>query len=253
MWFYFRTLPHHLLFIILNKAIYTLSHPENDRDVTERAKGNTLQDASFMRQSRNSYLNVCDNTHVTPAILTISSGIPTDVTVVLMVRQSIECSLPWHCTFDIFCHISCENKENVATVPNGQGGTNRTVCICTADDYIWAITTYIWSTDIYIWTRYCQNILLENILQIMPGNIWSSPCPREGLKTSLWKASFFLVDTVTMVTSVWSCYWKHTPRLLHPCFVAIVTGPDRHTFISLDPAKVHLSQPFFICLHRAQI
>ena len=26
---------------------YTLSHPENDRDVTERAQGYTLQDASF--------------------------------------------------------------------------------------------------------------------------------------------------------------------------------------------------------------
>ena len=27
---------------------YTLSHPENDRDVIERAQGYTLQDASFM-------------------------------------------------------------------------------------------------------------------------------------------------------------------------------------------------------------
>ena len=26
---------------------YTLSHPENDRDVTGRAEGNTLQDASI--------------------------------------------------------------------------------------------------------------------------------------------------------------------------------------------------------------
>ena len=31
---------------------YTLSHPENDSDVTERAPGYTLQDASFMRQSQ---------------------------------------------------------------------------------------------------------------------------------------------------------------------------------------------------------
>ena len=38
-------------------CIYTLSHPENDRDVTERAQGYTLQDASLMRQSRCSFLN----------------------------------------------------------------------------------------------------------------------------------------------------------------------------------------------------
>ena len=37
---------------------YTLSHLENDRDVTERAKGYTLLDASFMRQSWDSFLNV---------------------------------------------------------------------------------------------------------------------------------------------------------------------------------------------------
>ena len=36
---------------------YTLSHPENDRDVTERIQEYTLQDASFMRQSRCSFLN----------------------------------------------------------------------------------------------------------------------------------------------------------------------------------------------------
>ena len=30
---------------------YTLSHPENDHDVTECAQGYTRQDASFMRQS----------------------------------------------------------------------------------------------------------------------------------------------------------------------------------------------------------
>ena len=32
------------------QILYTLSHPENERDVTERAQGYTLQDASFMRQ-----------------------------------------------------------------------------------------------------------------------------------------------------------------------------------------------------------
>ena len=31
---------------------YTLSHPENDRDVTERVQGYTVQEASFMHQSR---------------------------------------------------------------------------------------------------------------------------------------------------------------------------------------------------------
>ena len=36
---------------------YTLSHPENDRDVTERAQRYTLQEASLMRQSPCSFLN----------------------------------------------------------------------------------------------------------------------------------------------------------------------------------------------------
>ena len=50
---------------------YTLSHPENDRDVTERAQGNTLQDASFMRQSLSSFLNVWDNTQVARAMTSV--------------------------------------------------------------------------------------------------------------------------------------------------------------------------------------
>ena len=32
----------------LAQQAYTLSHPENDRDATERAQGYTLQDASFI-------------------------------------------------------------------------------------------------------------------------------------------------------------------------------------------------------------
>ena len=32
---------------IANKYTYTLSHPENDRDFTERAQGYTLQEASI--------------------------------------------------------------------------------------------------------------------------------------------------------------------------------------------------------------
>ena len=40
------------------RSDYTLSHPENDRDVTERVQGYTLQNASFiMHQSRCSFLN----------------------------------------------------------------------------------------------------------------------------------------------------------------------------------------------------
>ena len=37
---------------------YTLSHSENDLDVTERAKGYTLQDAFFIGKSQDSFLNV---------------------------------------------------------------------------------------------------------------------------------------------------------------------------------------------------
>ena len=40
----------------MQMTIY-LSHPENDRDVTERVQEYTLQDASFMCQSRCSFLN----------------------------------------------------------------------------------------------------------------------------------------------------------------------------------------------------
>ena len=46
------------LFTIISDHEYILSHLENDRDVTERAQGYPLQDASFMRQSRCSFLNV---------------------------------------------------------------------------------------------------------------------------------------------------------------------------------------------------
>ena len=50
---------------------YTWSHPENDRDVTERAQGYTLQDASFMRQSRCSFLNAWENTQVACAMTSV--------------------------------------------------------------------------------------------------------------------------------------------------------------------------------------
>ena len=46
----------------LIKIVYTLSHPKNDCDVTERAQRYTLQDASFMRQSQYSFFNVRENT-----------------------------------------------------------------------------------------------------------------------------------------------------------------------------------------------
>ena len=50
---------------------YTLSHPENDRDVTESAQGYTLQDASFMRQSRCSFLNVWENKQVARTVTSV--------------------------------------------------------------------------------------------------------------------------------------------------------------------------------------
>ena len=43
---------------------YTLSHSENDHDVTGCPEGNTLQDASCRRQSQDSLLNAWDNTHM---------------------------------------------------------------------------------------------------------------------------------------------------------------------------------------------
>ena len=45
--------------------LYTLSHPKNDRDVTERAQIYTLQNASIVRQSRCSFLNAWENTSTT--------------------------------------------------------------------------------------------------------------------------------------------------------------------------------------------
>ena len=50
---------------------YTLSHPENDRDVTERAQGYTRQDASFMCQSRCAFLIVWENTQVVRAMTSV--------------------------------------------------------------------------------------------------------------------------------------------------------------------------------------
>ena len=61
-------LPPHIHEIPLD---YTLYHPENDRDVTERVQEYTLQDASFMGQSRCSFLNVCENAHVARAVTSV--------------------------------------------------------------------------------------------------------------------------------------------------------------------------------------
>ena len=72
--------------------LYTLSHPENDRDITDRVQEYTLQDASFMRQSRYSFMNTWEKNHKLRARWQASSfGIRTDFTVVLDVRQSIVC------------------------------------------------------------------------------------------------------------------------------------------------------------------
>ena len=43
--------------VVVKRLAYTLSHPENDCDVTERVQEYTLQDASFMHQSWCSFLN----------------------------------------------------------------------------------------------------------------------------------------------------------------------------------------------------
>ena len=55
----------------LTWSSYTLSHPENDRDFTERIQEYTLQDASFMRQSRCSFLNTWENTQVAHAMTSV--------------------------------------------------------------------------------------------------------------------------------------------------------------------------------------
>ena len=75
-----------------NHGCYTLSHPENGRDATERARGYTLQDTSFMRQSRCSFLNAWENTHFARAITSAFPLVRANVTVVLDVRQSIDLS-----------------------------------------------------------------------------------------------------------------------------------------------------------------
>ena len=53
------------------ETVYTLSHPENDRDVTERVQEYTLQYASFMRQSRCSFLNALESTQVERTLTSI--------------------------------------------------------------------------------------------------------------------------------------------------------------------------------------
>ena len=75
---------------------YTLSHPENDVDVTEPVQECMLQDASLMRQSQCSFLNAWENTQVPRAMTSVFRGIRADVTVVLEVRQSI---VMWPLTF----------------------------------------------------------------------------------------------------------------------------------------------------------
>ena len=67
---------------------YTLSHHENDRDVTESAQGYTLQDASFMLNPGVPFWTR-EKTHKLRARWQASSSrIRADVTVVLEVRQS---------------------------------------------------------------------------------------------------------------------------------------------------------------------
>ena len=54
-----------------NFSKYTLSHPENNHDITEHAQEYTLQEASFMCQSRCSFLNVWENTQVACAMKSV--------------------------------------------------------------------------------------------------------------------------------------------------------------------------------------
>ena len=60
-----------LVCIVTKSGLYTLSHLENDRDVTQRVEGYTLQNASFVRQSRDSFLNAWENKEVTRAITSV--------------------------------------------------------------------------------------------------------------------------------------------------------------------------------------
>ena len=56
---------------LVMSVVYTLSHPENVRDVTDRVQEYTLQDASFVRQSRCSFLNAWENTQVARAMSSV--------------------------------------------------------------------------------------------------------------------------------------------------------------------------------------
>ena len=47
----YHVIPHIVDDQVRSLPIYSLSHPENNRDVTKRAKGKTLQDAAFYKFS----------------------------------------------------------------------------------------------------------------------------------------------------------------------------------------------------------
>ena len=59
--------------------------------LTERL--NPLWATSFVRQSRDSFMNVCENTEVTQEITSVLFCTPADVTVILEVRQNIDLGL----------------------------------------------------------------------------------------------------------------------------------------------------------------
>ena len=52
-------------------TVYTLSRLKNDSDVTEHSPGYMLQYASFMRQSRCSFLNLWESTQVARTITSV--------------------------------------------------------------------------------------------------------------------------------------------------------------------------------------
>ena len=70
-WSYIRKICHQYWFILKRKyktcSSYTLSHPKYDRDVTERSQRYTLQDASFVRQSRCSFFKSRVRKHISCA------------------------------------------------------------------------------------------------------------------------------------------------------------------------------------------
>ena len=72
---------------------YTLSHPENDRDVNERVQGSSRIHATRRILYASIPVFLFERVKVARAMARVSSGMRADVTVVLEVRQSIDITL----------------------------------------------------------------------------------------------------------------------------------------------------------------